>query len=184
MKSSVNIIATDPNGKKIQKAITDINPNASTAQLRDFVQNLNGLTNNTLGTPVRIDRTELVDESGLLDLNAHFSSGQEDVEESIAQARFITGSSNGMEGNNIVMPVDYKGTPYVSSNTTNLPVNIIPVPEEDWMKPTEREDYFITACAVEAAQWDNYYLSTGTIEITCPSDGVYKSQTLTYTITE
>ncbi|MBQ7454373.1 MAG: hypothetical protein IJS69_04915 [Selenomonadaceae bacterium] len=69
MKSSVNIIATDPNGKKIQKAITDINPNASTAQLRDFVENLNGLTNNTLGTPVRIDRTELVDESQLLDRN-------------------------------------------------------------------------------------------------------------------
>lgn len=75
MKSSVNIIATDPNGKKIQKAITDINPNASTAQLRDFVQNLNGLTNNTLGTPVRIDRTELVDESQLLDRNMMLNNG-------------------------------------------------------------------------------------------------------------
>ena len=34
-------------GKKLQKTITDVNPNATSAQLKTFVQKINALTTNS-----------------------------------------------------------------------------------------------------------------------------------------
>lgn len=180
MKSSVNIIATDPNGKKIQKAITDINPNASTAQLRDFVQNLNGLTNNTLGTPVRIDRTELVDESTLLDRNMRFSttgSDKKNLTRTLAELESATANNGLFEAT-----FTYAGTgvPYIKKTTSSVTVSVAPF-EEDGSVSYQ----FLAAAPSGVFSGDNAYSgAAGTITIAIDASDGYKSDEITFTITE
>lgn len=56
-KTSLIYEATDALGKKIQKTFTDVNPEATSAELKTFVQMCNGLTNNTY---VRTDRVNKI----------------------------------------------------------------------------------------------------------------------------
>lgn len=58
-KTSLNITYTDPNGKKTTKAITDVDGNAGDANLRVFCENLVKLTDNTLNSVEKIERTAL-----------------------------------------------------------------------------------------------------------------------------
>lgn len=64
-KTSLILEATDTSGKKIQKTFTDVNPEASSADLKTFAQMCNGLTSNTY---VRTDRINKIncdtEESG------------------------------------------------------------------------------------------------------------------------
>lgn len=62
--TSLAINTTDGNGKKIQKALTDINPNADTAALRTFAQGLNDLTTNDYVGSVRVTKTNLDEDGG------------------------------------------------------------------------------------------------------------------------
>lgn len=62
--TSLAINTTDGNGKKIQKALTDINPNASTTALKNFAQGLNDLTTNDYVGSVRVTKINLDDEDG------------------------------------------------------------------------------------------------------------------------
>ena len=62
-KLTMNISTIDQTGKKSQKAVTDINPSASTEQLTNFAQALNDLTNNTYVNSTKVQVTDLSDES-------------------------------------------------------------------------------------------------------------------------
>ena len=62
--TSLAINTTDGNGKKIQKALTDINPNAETTALRTFAQGLNDLTTNDYVGSVRVTKTNLDEDGG------------------------------------------------------------------------------------------------------------------------
>ena len=58
-KSSVIFESTDTTGKKLQKTLTDINPDVDSVALRTFTQSLNSLTTNTYVGTSRVDKTDL-----------------------------------------------------------------------------------------------------------------------------
>ena len=62
-KTALVLTATElGTGKKLQKTFTDINPNATNAQLVAFTRALNGLTTNTYVETNRVDRARCDDE--------------------------------------------------------------------------------------------------------------------------
>lgn len=56
MKSSLIINSTDVNGNKKQKAITNINPSATSAQLKEFATRFNALSTNTYDSANIVDK--------------------------------------------------------------------------------------------------------------------------------
>ena len=58
-KSTISINYVDRAGKKGQKSITDINPQASGEQLQEFAEKLNALTTNVYGNTNRVDKTPI-----------------------------------------------------------------------------------------------------------------------------
>lgn len=89
MATAINFTSTAQSGKKLNKTITDINPNAVNAHLKTFAQMLNGLTTNTYGSTSRIDKDELVAATDL---------------------RTPTVIIRNMEKNNIDGPITWDGT--------------------------------------------------------------------------
>lgn len=65
MATAINYTSTAQSGKKLNKTITAINPDAVNAHLKTFAQMLNGLTTNIYGSTSRIDKDELVAASSL-----------------------------------------------------------------------------------------------------------------------
>ena len=65
-QSSISINYTTTAGKKGQKAITDVNPNAANATLKTFAGMVNALTTNTYIGTSRVDKTPLKSASTLL----------------------------------------------------------------------------------------------------------------------
>lgn len=55
MKSSLIINSTDINGNKKQKAITNINPSATSAQLKEFAQRFTALSTNSYDSANIVD---------------------------------------------------------------------------------------------------------------------------------
>lgn len=55
-KTSIIITSTDTTGKTLQKNITDVNPEATNAQLVTFAQGLNALTTNTYNGTSRVNK--------------------------------------------------------------------------------------------------------------------------------
>ena len=64
MTTSVILASTDTTGKKLQKTLTNINPSATSTQLKTFAQGLNGLTTNTYIETNRIDRITCDTDTG------------------------------------------------------------------------------------------------------------------------
>lgn len=62
METSINILST-ADGKKKQKSITNINPNATNAELSEVGQMINALTTNTYVETVRIDKQNVLEPS-------------------------------------------------------------------------------------------------------------------------
>lgn len=58
-KTTIQYFVTAPNGEKLQKTVTYVNPAASDAALLSFVQGANSLTNNTFGEAYRINKVSL-----------------------------------------------------------------------------------------------------------------------------
>lgn len=61
MATNIIIETTSASGKKLQKAITNVNPNATNYELKVFAQKLNSLTSNTYVGTTRIDRVDISD---------------------------------------------------------------------------------------------------------------------------
>ncbi|MBR6888763.1 MAG: hypothetical protein IKN16_10005, partial [Selenomonadaceae bacterium] len=55
-KTSAIVTYTDNDGKTCQKALSDINPDASNAEIKTFAQKLLGLTDNTYVSTDRVDK--------------------------------------------------------------------------------------------------------------------------------
>lgn len=55
-KTSAIVTYTDNAGKTCQKALSDINPDASNAEIKTFAEKLIGLTDNTYVTTDRVDK--------------------------------------------------------------------------------------------------------------------------------
>lgn len=58
-KVSLVITAEDPNAKKVTTTITDVNPDATNADLKDFALMINDLTQNTYTTAKKVT-TEVI----------------------------------------------------------------------------------------------------------------------------
>lgn len=57
--TSITMETTDQTLKKSTRSITNVNPNASTSDIKNFAQALNALTTNTLNQVNRIDKNEI-----------------------------------------------------------------------------------------------------------------------------
>ena len=62
--SNIVITSTSPQGKVLQKTLTDINPDATNAQLATFGTMLNALTDNTYGKTTKITKVHCDAEAG------------------------------------------------------------------------------------------------------------------------
>ena len=62
--SNIVITSTSPQGKVLQKTLTDINPDATNAQLATFGTMLNALTDNQYGRTVKITKVHCDAEAG------------------------------------------------------------------------------------------------------------------------
>lgn len=62
MESSLIINTTSQDGKKLQKTITNLNPNATNAKLGEFAQRLTALTTNTYDKAVRINKIDVTED--------------------------------------------------------------------------------------------------------------------------
>ena len=84
MSTNILIEATATNGKKVQRAITNVNPAAGNGALKNLAQSLNSLTSNTYVGTTRIDRIDITDF--FVYPNPHFTPTQTTVEYSTLTA--------------------------------------------------------------------------------------------------
>ena len=70
MATAINIAQTSTAGKKLSKAIADINPNVSNGVLHTFASRLNALTTSDLGTVTKVEKTEIASTYSDLNLTA------------------------------------------------------------------------------------------------------------------
>lgn len=113
IKTSINYVAADDNGKKIQKTLTSINPNASGADLLDFTQAMNSLSTDTYVSTARIERRDLERKTA-----ASLEVAEVAAADACSFAKF---------GDGYAIPLDYTGdaVPYVKANATVIPTRII-----------------------------------------------------------
>lgn len=70
-KIAINMITTEQGtGRKLQKTLTDINAEATSAQIKTFATALNGLTTNVYGETNRIEKLNVDTEQVPVDENA------------------------------------------------------------------------------------------------------------------
>ena len=69
MESALIIKSVDGSGNKYQKTVSNINPDATTAQLDEFAQRVTALTTNTYTGASLIDKINVVTETRLVALN-------------------------------------------------------------------------------------------------------------------
>lgn len=84
-KVSMQIESTDTSGNKKQKSFTDINPEATPAQLKSFAQNLIALTNQTYSATNRIEKINCDTEGSKTAASITFPDGNEFSIESVKQ---------------------------------------------------------------------------------------------------
>lgn len=57
--TNMYIDSLDTNGKKVQRSITNLNPDATNNQLRALAIGINALSTNTFGSATKVERTDL-----------------------------------------------------------------------------------------------------------------------------
>ena len=57
--TSIIMALTSTTGKKSSKSITDVNPNASNGDIKNFVDGVNAITTDTLGTITKVSKSEV-----------------------------------------------------------------------------------------------------------------------------
>ena len=86
----VILTSTNTSGQTLQKTLTDINPDASNAQLKTFAQMLNNMTDNTYGKTDRVIKYNCDTESGGSKLTPNLS-----LSTTSASIANLTTSANG-----------------------------------------------------------------------------------------
>jgi len=94
-KVSIQIESTDTLGNKKQKSLTNINPEASSAQLKSFAQNLIALTNQTYSETNRIEKINVDTEDTSGKITPTFTVGDFEVLENIGYRAPYTYNGDG-----------------------------------------------------------------------------------------
>lgn len=133
-KIAINMITTEQGtGRKLQKTLTDINAEATSAQIKTFATALNGLTTNVYGETNRIEKLNVdTEESGgskivpTLTLS-EFSEGTATVSYSgdgTLVLKVISGTIT-LEGNTVTASGAGEGVIYALA-TTNYAAAVLP----------------------------------------------------------
>lgn len=133
-KIAINMITTEQGtGRKLQKTLTDINAEATSAQIKTFATALNGLTTNVYGETNRIEKLNVdTEESGgskivpTLTLS-EFSEGTATVTyngDGTLVLKVISGSIS-LEGNTVTASGAGEGVIYALA-TTNYAAAVLP----------------------------------------------------------
>lgn len=179
-KTDLNIVSTDPTGKKQTTKISYVNPEASATQLYQLATQLMNTSQNTYQESSRVDTTDIIDVSGLLDRNFRFSvTGDEkrNISKTLTEIENAT-SSNGLY--EVALNFNGEGAPYIKNTTSSVMVAIGPYEESGSVSYQ-----FIAAAPSGVYSGDNAYSgAAGTITIAIDAGGGYKSDEITFTITQ
>jgi len=109
-KTSAIVTYTDQTGKAMQKALTDINPDATNAQLVAFAQKLTGITSNSYVSTLRVDKVNCDSEAGGGDARPVPTLAFNDAKVVNNEISVTTVQNNGPSGGSICrLPVTYNG---------------------------------------------------------------------------
>ena len=123
--TSIILESTSATGKKLRKAITDVNSEATNAQLKSFAQQLNALSTNTYGSTARVTKDACKAASELTALNitelfSLYSQSKTVVTNNgtvSVDNEYLTGS-NEYPAICCVIPNDYTGIPVITKIPT------------------------------------------------------------------
>ena len=132
-KTSLIITSTDTGGKTFNKTLTDVNGNASAADLKAFAQGLNSLTTNAYESAALVERTEIVNKTDLPLAHVEFKIGGRTYTEADADTTQTTPT--------LTLTFNASDTDYVVTNS-------------DGRKEVRFFFDYIETSATSAASWD------------------------------
>ena len=178
-KTDLNIVSTDPTGKKQTTKISYVNPEASATQLYQLATQLMNTSQNTYQESSRVDTTEIIDESALLNRNMQFESSGTDTKNITRTIAEIKSATDDLKLFEIGIRFSGQGTPYIKSTTSSVAVAVAPYEEEGNIGYS-----FIASAPSTAFSGDNPYIgATGIITVAIDAGDGYKSDEITLTIT-
>ena len=95
MDTSIVINATTTDGKKVQKAITNINPAKTNAILNEFASRVNNLSTNTYAGGTRINKNALTEADQTLTVNTENFTGTAPTVSNIDGGKRLTFDGSG-----------------------------------------------------------------------------------------
>lgn len=184
-KTDINIIGTDLNGKKNSNKISYVNPNATDSQIVAFAQQIGNLSTNTLEGVSKVTTKDL---SITTKTARTIGLGSDQVAKTYALSEFDSYYATFIEcklGDAQTTTSQFSGTPYLVSNDTKWPVQIINAPNS----ASDPTTYWFFVIAIpqpqdEGADAEIIGKKTGTIVFAIDADDTYEAATFTLTLTE
>ena len=173
MKTSILIDTTTASGKKGRKTITDVNPNATNANIKSFAQQLVALTTDTYGSTNKVTTNALQpeDTSTLQDMTVTVAGGSDTIVDGVVTYAYNdTDFTEALR--QITVPSDYNGTPILVGKPANAGLSLTKESAQDgiWY-------------------WALFYIPDTTSDgigdfiVRFPADTKYKAKTLTFRVT-
>ena len=183
-KRSLIINSVDGNGNKNQQSFTDVNPNASNADLKTFADMIVGVTQDTLVSAAAVEKTELKTKQ-----NPNFRL----IDSSFSYSDVLAGMADGEDPVVGYFMFDGDAVPYVKSNRSALAPLIYhcdvvndgwrflllthPVINESFDSNGVSEEMFFDKAKTDPIK------KTGTITFALPETDTYAAAEVTVTIT-
>lgn len=171
--------------KNSKRSITDISPSATDAQIVALAQGFNNLTTNTLEGVSKVTTKDL---SVTPKTARTIGIGSDQVAKTYTLNEFDSYYANFIEcklGDAQTTTSQFPGKPYIVSNDTKWPVQIINAPNS--AQDTTTYWFFIIAIPQpqdEGSDSEIIGKKTGTIVFAIDADDTYESATFTLTLTE
>lgn len=171
--TSIIIDSTSSGGKKIRKAITDINPDATNEQLKSFAQQFNALSTNTYGATSRVKKTACLasNEHATLD-NKLYPNQSTNTPDSVMGSSGSSAPWNYRAFDHeysyslfFKLPLDYTGTPEVTTVPDGSAVSVV----LDTQNPLSYAQKWCFRPAIPSGKPE----CLGEIVVTFPEDDVY-----------
>lgn len=172
MKTSILIDTTTAAGKKGRKTITDVNPNATNANIKSFAQQLVALTTDTYGSTNKVTTNALQpeDTSTLQDMTVTVKTNDGNTDTIVDGV--VTYAYNDTDFTEylkvITVPSDYNGTPILVGKPANAGLSLT----------KDNKDYYALFYIPDTTSD-----GIGDFIVRFPADTKYKATTLTFRVT-
>lgn len=182
MAKALIINSTDQTGGKLQKTLTDVNPDATNAQLLGMAQGLNGLTSNTLVGATLVEKTELGGKSSrnitlandwgatIQGLNVTIPKSAFTEQKNWLASFYIEGAGVTSAQYSVTLPTLRQG-----QDTDALGIAVIPT------SSSAINDAYVMIQALDASITN---LQTGEFKVLVHGDATYEDEVITITVME